>query len=201
MGRKKQFKKEEALDAAMRVFWEKGYEATSMQALEDTMGLKRTSIYNTFGNKRALFQSVLKHYVQTVLYHFDQALNKARDTEEAVDALFHETIAHNYNPKYPGGCLVVLSVLESHQHDTGTYHMLEEILQGMNQALITRLKQGVAEGELTPDTPIQQLGEQISAMLNGITVMAKARFSEANLRKVAASSTKTLLDTYLVSPK
>lgn len=58
MGRTKAFDEEAALAAAMRLFWQKGYGATSIGDLERAMALKRTSIYNTFGNKRALFQRV-----------------------------------------------------------------------------------------------------------------------------------------------
>ena len=59
MARTKAFDERRALIAAMLVFWEKGYEATSMQDLEQAMGLRRTSIYNAFGNKRSLFGRVM----------------------------------------------------------------------------------------------------------------------------------------------
>ncbi len=200
MGRKKQFKEDEALEAAMRLFWRYGYEATSIQALEEAMRLKRTSIYNTFGNKRALYRRVLDHYLKTVLSRFVIAVEQAKSAEAAVEAVFREIITHNFSIKNPGGCLVVLSVLESHQHDDVTHRVLDDILQGMSKAIVERLQLGVTEGELKPETPVRRIGEQVTAMVNGITVMAKAHFSEAHLRELAAASTKTLLASYLFVP-
>lgn len=65
MPRSKQFKPEQALGSAMSAFWRHGYEATSMEDLMDCMGIGRASIYNAFGNKRALFLAALGHYVST----------------------------------------------------------------------------------------------------------------------------------------
>jgi len=197
MGRTKQFDATEALESAMRLFWRYGYEATSMQALEEAMRLKRTSIYNAFGNKRALYRQVLTHYLHTVLNRFVVAVDEADSARAAVEAVFREIIRHNFSTKNPGGCLVVLSVLESHQHDAVTHRVLDDILQGMSKLLIKRLKRGVAEGELKPETPVRRIAEQVCAMVNGIIVMAKAHFSEAHLRELAAASTDTLLANYL----
>ncbi|NOY84120.1 MAG: TetR/AcrR family transcriptional regulator, partial [Nitrospirae bacterium] len=177
-----------------------GYEATSMQALEEVMHLKRTSIYNTFGNKRALYRSVLDYYLKTVLSRFVVVMAEAKSAKAAVEAVFQEIIRHNFSIKNPGGCLVVLSVLESHQHDDVTHRILDDILQGMSQAIVERLQEGVDEGELKPETPVRRIGEQVTAMVNGITVMAKAHFSEAHLRELASASTETLLANYLLRP-
>ena len=66
MARHKQFDREEALDRAMRLFWAKGYEASSISDLLGVMGLNRASLYDTFGDKRALFLAALERYVREV---------------------------------------------------------------------------------------------------------------------------------------
>ena len=201
MGRTKEFNTDEALEVAMRVFWKNGDEATSMENLEEAMKLKRTSIYNAFGNKRKLYQSVLDRYLNTILSRFAVVLKQADSAQEAIEGVFRAIIDHNFSFDNPGGCLVVLSVMENQQHDESTRRMLEDILQGLSHAVIKRLKQGVVEGELKPDTPVRRIGEQVTAMLNGITVMAKAHFPERHLRELAEASTDTLLKNYVVGPK
>lgn len=201
MGRTKAFNTDEALEVAMRVFWKNGYEATSMENLEEAMKLKRTSIYNAFGNKRTLYQSVLDRYLNTILSRFAVVLKQADSTQEAIEGVFQAIIDHNFSFDNPGGCLVVLSVMENYQHDESTRHMLEDILRDLSQAVIERLKQGVVEGELKSDTPVRRIGEQVTAMINGITVMAKAHFPETHLRELAEASADTLLKNYMVGPK
>ncbi len=71
--------------------------------------------------------------------------------------------------------------------------MLQDILQGLSHVVMERLKQGVVEGELKPDTPVRRIGDQVTAMVNGITVMAKAHFPETHLRELAETSADTLL--------
>ena len=75
MARTKQFDETQALVSAMRVFWEKGYEGTSIHDLEQAMGLNRTSIYNTFGNKRAIFNRVMSCYKESVMASLFAALD------------------------------------------------------------------------------------------------------------------------------
>ena len=67
MARIKKFDEIQALEEAMRLFWIHGYAGTSLQMLEKAMGLVRTSIYNTYGNKRKLFNRVVSHYEETVI--------------------------------------------------------------------------------------------------------------------------------------
>lgn len=201
MGRTKGFNTGEALEAAMRVFWKNGYEATSMENLEEAMKLKRTSIYNAFGNKRQLYKAVLDRYLNTVLSRFTAAFKQADSAKGAVEAVFRTTVDHHFNFDNPGGCLVVLSVLENHQHDESTRRMLEDILQGLSHAVMERLKQGVLEGELKPDTPVRRIGDQVTAMVNGITVMVKAHFPETHLRELAEASADMLLKPYIVGSK
>ncbi|NNF96075.1 MAG: TetR/AcrR family transcriptional regulator, partial [Halobacteria archaeon] len=105
MPRVKVFDEDKALQAAMLEFWRSGYEATSIQDLEQAMALKRTSIYNAFGNKRSLFQQALQRYLQNVLARFLAVLEEAQTIREAINGVLNEVINLHFNKSHPGGCM------------------------------------------------------------------------------------------------
>jgi len=193
MARTKAFDESKALEAAMLQFWKNGYEATSIQALEDAMGLKRTSIYNAFGNKRALFRLALAYYQENVLSQFQQILDQAETVHDALYNSLNAVIQFNSSKTNPGGCLVVLSLLEGHQHDKATKATLDKTLQQLTKALLERIKQGIREGELAKNTADTQIAEQVTALITGMNVMAKANYSKNTLKNLAQFSVKTLL--------
>lgn len=88
MPRIEEFNKEEVLKMAMNVFWEKGYNGTSMQDLADATGLNRSSIYNSFGSKLEFYQRTLGYYQKETGSMFQKALLKASDPLEAIRLIF-----------------------------------------------------------------------------------------------------------------
>ena len=193
MPREKSFDEDKVLEAVMLLFWKKGYEATSMQAIENATGLKRTSLYNTFGNKRSLFQKSLMRYLSTVLARFLTVLGNAPTVNAAISDVLHEVIELHYNRANPGGCMVVLSLLESHQHDAKTKKMLESALAQLQAAIVARINKGIIEGELSKDIPSRALGSQVTAWITGMIVMAKAKAPRKDLEQIAALAAATLL--------
>lgn len=187
MPRTRVFNEDQALEAAMLLFWEKGYEATSMQGLEQAMGLNRTSIYNAFGNKRALFQLVLNQYLNVVLSQFLLSLKHASTAKQAMENVLKEVIRLHFNKNYPGGCLVVLSLLENHQHDQKTRTILNAALKNLTKAIIKRLEQGINEGELAEDFDCRSVANQVLALITGMIVMAKANVPKKELESLISS--------------
>jgi TetR/AcrR family transcriptional repressor of nem operon len=193
VARTKNFDENKALEEAMLLFWQNGYEATSMQQLESAMGLKRTSIYNAFGHKRALYRLSLNHYQQNVLINFQHALNQAKTARDAIRGSLKEAIKLNFTEIYPGGCLVMLSLLESHQHDKETKDLLDQTLQQLTKSIAQRIKQAIISGELDKNTPYQEIAEQVTALISGISVMAKANYSKKVLQRLVDFSVDALL--------
>lgn len=194
MSRTKEFNEDKALEAAMFLFWEKGYEATSMQALEESMGLKRTSIYNAFGNKRALYQQALNKYLSTVLRRFLFVLNESATTREGIQQVLNEVLNLHFNKKHPGGCMIVLSLLESNQHDKDTNAQLDSALKQLCKAIVKRLQQGVEDGDIKNNLKCNTVGTQVTALITGMIVMAKANFPKKDLEKLIENSLLTLMD-------
>ena len=183
MARTKQFDETQALVSAMRVFWEKGYEGTSIHDLEQAMGLNRTSIYNTFGNKRAIFNRVMSCYKESVMASLFAELDNAPDIREGVRRLLNAALDIHFDKDNPGGCLVVLSVLESGQHDAESQLAMQQTLQDLKTALQARLSKAKKAGELAKDLDVGSTATTISTTMTGMMVMGKANFTKASLKK------------------
>lgn len=183
MARTKQFDETQALVSAMRVFWEKGYEGTSIHDLEQAMGLNRTSIYNTFGNKRAIFNRVMSCYKESVMASLFAELDNAPDIREGVRRLLNAALDIHFDKDNPGGCLVVLSVLESGQHDAESQLAMQQTLQDLKTALQARLSKAKKAGELAKDLDVGSTATTISTTMTGMMVMGKANFTRASLKK------------------
>src|SRR6476646_442813 len=107
-GRPREFDVDEALAAALRVFWSKGYEAASLTDLTEAMGITRPSLYAAFGNKEALFRKALDLYEREKLAYIGQAL-EAPTSREVVERLLHGALAMQTSDCEPKGCMRVLT--------------------------------------------------------------------------------------------
>jgi TetR/AcrR family transcriptional repressor of nem operon len=107
----KQFDTNEVLDRAMAVFWERGYEATSIQDLVEATGLNRGSLYATFSDKKQLFLAVLAHYVSRVGGPMMAEL-AASDPRQAIERMFGAILRRTSDPTSPRGCLITNTALE-----------------------------------------------------------------------------------------
>jgi TetR/AcrR family transcriptional repressor of nem operon len=183
MARTKQFDERQALVSAMLVFWEKGYEGTSIQDLEHATGLNRTSIYNAFGNKRAIFDRVMDCYKESVMSALFAELDSAPNIKEAIRRMLNGALDIHFDKDNPGGCLVVLSILESGQHDEASQVSMQKTLQDMKGALQARLNKARKSGELSRDLDAGGTATTITATMAGMMVLGKANFSKAALKK------------------
>jgi len=183
MARTKQFDERQALISAMLVFWEKGYEGTSIHDLEQAMGLNRTSIYNAFGNKRAIFERVMACYKESVMSALFAELEKAPSVKQGVRRMLNGALDLHYDADNPGGCLVVLSVVESGQHDEQSQAGLQESLHQLKAALQERLGKAKKSGELSKDLDAASTATTIAATMAGMMVLGMANFSKASLKK------------------
>lgn len=199
MARKKNFDEVKALESAMLLFWKKGYSATSMKELEKVMGLTITSISNAFGNKRALFEKALNYYLQHILIKFIESLDNADSPENAIKAILMEVIHLHFNPSYPGGCLVVFSVLENEQHDDRIRTILRSALNLLRERIVQRLENDQKKGRVAPEIDCHSMANHITALITGMTTMAKAGFSKNELERLINDVVGLLLKTRAIS--
>ncbi|MEN8107745.1 MAG: TetR/AcrR family transcriptional regulator [Pseudomonadota bacterium] len=183
MARTKQFDERQALVSAMLVFWEKGYEGTSIQDLEAALGLNRTSIYNAFGNKREIFERVMACYKESVMSALFTDMDSAPNIKEGTRRLLNAALDIHFDEDNPGGCLVVLSVLESGQHDEQSQASLQQTIQDLKKALQVRLSRAKKAGELSKDLDVGSTATTIGTTMAGMMVMGKANFTKTALKK------------------
>lgn len=136
MSRVKQFDKENAIESALNLFWEKGYKATSLEELTYTIGIGKGSFYNTFKSKRALFDQCLTRYRESSIHSLKKLLNSEKDIKKGVSNF----LAHNLNysiakPKQKG-CYVTNSCIELANSDNEIMETISSHYQLMKYILI-----------------------------------------------------------------
>lgn len=170
MSGRKQFDEAGALDAAMRVFWLKGYSGTSMSDLEAATGLNKSSIYNSFKNKETLYGLCLERfrveYTRNALALLDEA-----DFDIAIRRFFDALIAGFDNPNCPSGCIASMAALEMGGREDFLGEIISKGLHEMLESLELRLKRAQEERQLSADRNCQSLAAMILAVTRGVIVL------------------------------
>ncbi|MDM9559791.1 MULTISPECIES: TetR/AcrR family transcriptional regulator [Bordetella] len=174
MARPREFNEQAALDAAVGCFWRHGYEATSVRELADHMGITGASLYNAFGDKRALYRRALDHYVE------NRFAARARRVEhlpprEAIAAFFAEIVEHSLADQQRKGCMIVNSALEVAPHDAEFQQVVAEVLARMEAFFRRCVAAGQQAGAIAQDQSADDLARLLLGLLMGVRVMARAR--------------------------
>jgi len=184
MARPTQFDPQEKLQQAMQLFWRKGYKGASMQALVAEMGINRFSIYNTFGDKEALFVKALEYYGDTVT----QALiNQLQPAENGLPQLFHylDVLQQKVDGPTAGmGCLLQNTVLESVGSDRIALSV-ESIFRRKRQALFELISAARQQGQLITSLDAEACADFVLAQVQGAIILRKALGAEAFKRSLA----------------
>lgn len=160
MGRSIAFNKEEALKKAMFLFWEKGYDATYISDLIKTMGISRSTLYDSFGDKDQLFKLVLENY-QKHGFEKKKLLFTGNHTKEGLTAYFYKHIENCYSQLTPDSCLITNSSLLIGHIDPS----IEEILLKNFSDLELKFKQVIEEGQRKGEISEQEDDELIAYTL------------------------------------
>ncbi len=184
MGRHREFCVETALDAALCVFWRKGYEGTSYADLTEAIGVERPALYSAFGNKEALFRRVLARYNERYLGYLPEAIELP--TARQVAAHFLRG-AVELNTRFPDhrGCLGVNGVLAGSDDAEPIRQALIEYRANGEAMLRARFERAKAEGDLPETADWTALAAYIMAVTHGLAVQAKAGFGREALQAVA----------------
>jgi AcrR family transcriptional regulator len=182
------FDEERALDAAMRTFWEKGYEATSTQDLCTATGLGRSSIYNTFKSKHDLFQRALHRYMTTMnaaqLAVLEDTGLSGGDRIRALFALVLDGDARNRPGGRSLGCLTVNTTVELAGRDATAAGMLERDTAHRLAALRAAVEAGRRDGSVTSTRDAGDLARFLNATVAGLRVSAQGGADRAALEAV-----------------
>jgi AcrR family transcriptional regulator len=183
IGRPRAFDIDEALDRALKVFWQKGYEGASLPDLTRAMGINRPSLYAAFGNKEALFRKAIDRYLAGPGCHIGEAIKEptARGVVERVLRAGMDLVTDSRNP---GGCFMVQSALAcGDTADAIRRELVKRRAEG-EAALRVRFERAVSEGDLPPGSDPADLARYVSTVLHGMSVQAAGGATCDELLKV-----------------
>jgi AcrR family transcriptional regulator len=190
-GRPIGFNKGAALEAAMLLFWERGYEGTSMADLTQAMGLNPSSIYAAFGDKHALFSLAAKRYVETRTQYATEALSEPT-LEKVVRALFDNTVAFLTTPGHPSTCMTLAGAMGCSVDAAPARDLMTEIRKQNEVAIRQRLLAARKSGELSKNINVDDYTRYLSSILSGLSVQAANGSTKSELKRTSQMALRHL---------
>jgi AcrR family transcriptional regulator len=191
MGRPREFNEDAAVDAAMRVFWEKGYEGTSLDDLTQVMQINRSSLYSTFGDKESLFRRVIVRYQSGPLCFLPNALAEP-GARAVVEALLRSTVKFLVDPSHPRGCLSLQGGMAC---GSGNEDVQQAMVDWRSQGLLQlrkRMQRAKAERDLPKHVDPNDLARLVMILMNGLSVQAVNGATQAEMNRAVTLILKSL---------
>jgi len=190
-GRPIGFDKDAALEAAMLLFWERGYEGTSMADLTQAMGLNPSSIYAAFGDKHALFSLAVERYMKTRAQYATKAL-EAPTLKRVIRALFDNTIAFLTTPGHPPTCMTLAGAVGCSLDASPARDLMTAIRKQNQVALKERLLKARKSGELSKEINVDDYARYLSTIVAGLSIQAANGSTKTELNRTAQMALRHL---------
>jgi TetR/AcrR family transcriptional repressor of nem operon len=174
MARTKDFDEDDVLEKAVELFWRKGYNATSMQDLVDGLGISRSSLYDTFGDKHTLYIRALEKYKALGSGQMCSIVSNAASAKEAIRKLLELAIGEASADEQRKGCFMVNAEVESAPHDEQVSQMICQNDQQVEDAFYAAIKKGQENAEISNTKDARALARFIMNTVKGIRVSAKS---------------------------
>lgn len=179
MARTKDFDEDEVLTKAVQLFWHKGYNGTSMQDLVDGLGISRSSLYDTYGDKHTLFLKALESYQASSSGAMCNVVTNATSAKEAVRRLLEMSTSELITDEQHKGCFMVNAEVEVAPHDKEVNEIICQSDQTIEDAFHAAIKKGQDTGEITSKQDARALARFIGNTVKGIRVSAKSTSNKA----------------------
>ena len=174
MARTKEFSEDQALDKAIEIFWHKGYNGTSAQDLVTHLGLSRSSLYDTFGDKQKLFVKALNKYQNDNYVKVKEMLDTSANIKEALTVIFKLAVVESLEDRITKGCFMVNSAVELAMHDNEIAKIVSSNQKTMEDVFYTAVKKGQEAGQISTHNDARTLARFIFNTYSGIRVLARA---------------------------
>ena len=194
MARLKAFDEDRALDLAVDCFWSRGYEATSVRDLADSMGIGGASLYNTYGDKRALFVRSLERYANRSMRERIARLEANRQPKEAILAFLAEIIDRSVADPDRKGCLLVNSALDVAPHDAEIGKAVGDYLGEIRAFFRRNIEAARKAGQVPRRLDTEAVSGHLLGVLLGIRVLARTGAKRKLLESVAQPALELLGD-------
>ena len=185
-GRPREFCTEEALGAALQVFWQKGYEGASLTDLTEAMGISRPSLYSAFGNKDALFRQALDLYERDKMAYIGEAVQAPTSREVAQTLLIGAVDVATGGENR--GCMGVISSVACQSVEPSIRDDVNARAEAAKQLIVARMQRAIEEGEFIVPTDANAITRYLLALMQGMSVQAQSGATRAELMQVAESA-------------
>ncbi|UCJ14946.1 TetR/AcrR family transcriptional regulator [Pseudomonas sp. MM211] len=174
MGRPRTFDRDAAIVQAMHLFWEHGYQATSLSQLKAGIGggISAPSFYAAFGSKEALFDEVVERYMSTHGRVTESLFDSDLSARDAVELTLRRSASMQCETGHPRGCMVALGVIGVCTPEQGAT-VLSEVRDRTRKGLRACIERAIADGELAADTDVQALTSAFDSFLLGLSTLAR----------------------------
>ena len=176
----------------MRLFWRKGYAATSIEDLIETLHLSRSSLYDTFGDKRRLFLEALKLYTERVINGTARTLNESRSPIAGIQTLFDELIAGAGSEIGALGCFMVNSVAELVPYNPDVTEIATAYADSLQRLLTETLTQAALQDKVTKKQTPEQLAAYVFNMIQGMRILIKSGATREQVQAISAITLQSL---------
>jgi TetR/AcrR family transcriptional regulator, transcriptional repressor for nem operon len=200
MARPKEFDQDRVLDQAVEIFWAKGYEATSMQDLVDGMGIRRGSLYGTFGSKQQLFLMSLRRYGEVVVKKLLEILESRPSGVESIELFFGQLVEHLLAAGPLRSCLVTNSAIERGLTDDATQQQVCRMLKAIEKGFYQTLLRARQNDEIPAGIDLKSTAEFLTSSMQGLLVVGKVR-SEREVLEAIKEVTLSVLKTHQPTEK
>ncbi|GJM26435.1 MAG: TetR family transcriptional regulator [Phycisphaerae bacterium] len=181
------------MQRAVEVFWEKGYQATSIEDLTERMGIGRQSLYNTFGDKESLMTEAIDAYFRVASVPMLEVLQAPGSPVENIKRFFQKVAEYCASGEHKG-CLMVNTAVEisGADRDSPILKAIRNGFQSLERAIRENIREGIDNGELNKKTDPLQMATFLVGVFQGILLMSKSRASRATLQRVADGAIASL---------
>ncbi|WP_068621345.1 TetR/AcrR family transcriptional regulator [Paenibacillus tuaregi] len=190
MARSKEFEESAVLDKAMKLFWEQGYESTSMNDLVEHMGIHRRSLYDTFTDKRTLYLKAMDRFEDRTDAKLAAGVKQSKTAKEALQFVF-DYMSHGEEGG-PSGCMFVNSAVELACRDKDIDARAVNAFEKVEQLLVKIVSWGQQNGEFNERYEAQELAEYLHNALTGLRVMARTSVPKEKLERISALTMRIL---------
>jgi len=187
-GRPRSFDREAALETAMHLFWQHGYEATSLTQLTAAIGVSAPSLYAAFGDKESLFLQTVARYQARGGDQTEALWGDFKTAREAVASVLTESAIRLTDPKYPRGCMVVLSAVSCSDEAARVQKQLSDCRSTWEKQMQERIARGITEGDVPASANPAALASFYMAVLQGMSLHAKDGASREQLKQIGQAA-------------
>jgi TetR/AcrR family transcriptional repressor of nem operon len=185
MARKKEFDEDELLEKAVNLFWKKGYHATSAQDLVDGLGINRSSLYNTYTDKRTLFTKSLKMYQQQRTGVMISTLQQSHNIAETIKQIFNNIIDEDMADTMKKGCFMVNTAVELSGQDQEINDIVTANNQSVEDALTAAIEKGRQSGLVLNPEPSRAIAQFIFATISALRITSRSGAGRQVMQNIA----------------